>query len=665
MRASAAALSARGAALALALALALGCDGAPTRQAPPDVGPRPDAGAADASPPDAALARLLHVAPGASPDAADGRRDHPFPTLQAAYEAARPGDTVLLLPGDHGPAIAPPDGVALWGSGAINTTLQGPLVLRRAGADVRSLTVLGGEPAVTVRASASLGAVDVRAGVGEGLRVEGDAVLEDVRVVDTRAPDGAEPPAFGPEGPSAGAAVQVASGGRLTWRGGGVAGAWWMGVRSAGGALTLDDVAVTDPGGPGVFVEGGTLVARALVVERAVGAGVRLLDAEGDLTDLRIVDVAYASDQGTGTGVGFVGGAGRVTRLTVVGGERGLRVAGGAVVEGTGVDVRDGTGSGVGVAGAEARLTDVRIERMANGGLQVGQGGALAVERVVVIDVRRYGLLASQASVEVTGLRIEGSAARGVTLLGANARLDDVEIVDAADVAVQITDPPAEGGVHVGALTVRGARGAGVAVFGRGGAPVEIEDAEIEGTRPGDGDLADGVQLFDAKAHLRRVTVRRNDGAGILVERGDAVLEAVEAEANGGPGLVVVEPTGPVLSTGLVARGNGGQNVLVLGGLVELQGGALAEALPDPAEGAGDGLVAAQSATVVLRGVTVRGNGRHGAAALARSALRIEGNHFERNHGFGVQVGCDGSSLADEGGNTYAGNADGERGGCP
>lgn len=662
-RASAAALSRPGA--LLALAIALGCDGAPTRQAPPDLAPPPDAGARDASPPDAALARLLHVAPGAAAADADGRRDHPFPTLQSAYAAARPGDTVLLLPGDHGPALAPPDGVPLLGSGAVNTLLRGPLVLRRAGADVRSLAVVGGAPAVTVQAQASLSDLEVRAGVGEGLRVEGEADLENVRVVDTAAPDGAPPPGFGPEGPSPGAAVQVGAGGRLTWLGGGVAGSFWMGVRSAGGAVTLDDLTVTDTLGPGVFAEGGTLVARSLVIERAVGAGVRLLDAEGDLTDVRVVDVAYASDQGTGTGVGFVGGAGRLTRLTVIGGERGLRVANEAVVEGSGVEVRDGTGSGVGVVSAQAHLTDVRVERMGNGGLQVGQGGTLAVERVVATDVRRYGLLASEATVEVTGLRVERSDARGVTLLRSSARLDDVEIVDAADVAVQVTDPPAEGVVHLGALTVRGARGAGVAVFGRGGAPVQIEDADIEGTRPGDGDLADGVQLFEAQAHLRRVTVRRNDGAGVLVERGDAVLETVEAEANGGPGLVVVEPSGPVLATGFAARGNGGQNVLVLGGFVELREGALTEALPDPAEGAGDGVVGAQRATVVLRGVTVRGNGRHGAAVLTSSALRLEGSHFERNNGFGVHVGCDGSSLADEGENTFAGNADGERGGCP
>ncbi len=651
---------------ALALvAGALGCDGAPTRIAPPEPATPPGAAVTDAGLPDAALTRLLHVAPGASDEGADGRRDRPFATLQAAYEAARPGDTVLLLPGDHGAALAPPEGVPLLGSGASNTVLRGPLVLRRAGAEVRSLAVVGGEPGVTVRASATLSDLEVRDAVGEGLRVEGEADLTQVRVVDTAGRPGAPAPAFGPEGPSDGAAVRVAPGGRLTWLGGGVTGAFWVGVRAQDAQVTLDDLTVVDTAGPGVLVDGGTLAARAVTIERAVGAGIRLLEAEGELTDVRVVDTAYASDQGTGTGVGFVGGAGRVTRLTVSGGERGLRVAAGAVVEGSEIDVRDGTGSGVGVVGAQAHLIDVRVERMANGGLQVGQGGTLAAERAVVVDVRRFGLLASEASVEVTGLRVEGSDARGATLLGASGRLDDVEIIGAGDVAVQITDPPAEGGVRLSAVTIRDARGAGIAVFGRGGAPVEIEDAEIETTRPGDGDLADGVQLFDAQAHLRRVTVRRNDGAGVLLERADAVLEAVVAEANGGPGLVVVEPSGPVLSTDLEARGNGGQNVLVLGGLVELRGGSLADALPDPAEGAGDGIVGAQRATVVLRDVTVRGNGRHGAAVLASSALRLDGCRFERNNGFGVHVGCDGSSLADEGGTTYAGNADGERGGCP
>ncbi len=648
----------------LATLAVVACDGAPASLDPRDATP-PPAPDARAPAPDVLLERLLHVSPGADPVSADGSRERPYPDLVGAYVVAQPGDTVFLLPGDFGAAIEPPPQVALYGSGAELSTLDGPLVLTRPGADVRALAVLGGEPAVTIEAPAGLLDVTVRDAIETGVLVRADATFEGLWVLGPLRRPGADPPGYGEDGPSPGAAVAVETGASLTWRGGGIQGADWVGLRAGAATVQLDELEILGTGGPGVLIEGGALVVRRLRVDAATGAGVRVIEGTAELTDVDVTDVIYAADQGTGTGVGFVRARGQVTGLRVTGGERGLRIGEGAVVDATDVQVGDGSGSGVGVNGGTVRVRDLRVERMHNGGATVSQDGTLMLDGATFTATDRFGVLASGATLDARHVHVIDAPQRGVALLRAVAVITDLQIERAGEVGLAVTDPPADGAVQIGPAVITDCRGAGLSVFGRGGAPVLVTDLTVTGTLPGDGDLADGIQLFDAQARLVRVRSAGSGGAGASLEHADAVFEGVTLEDNAGPGVLIVDPAGPLLATDLVAQRNGGHNLLVLGGLVELRGGRLAEARAEPREGPGHGGLAAQGATLVLRGVEVRGNAGHGLVALNRSTLRLEAVTVTGNGGNGVNVACDGSTLSEPAANTFADNAAGDRGGCP
>ena len=127
-----------------------------------------------------ACARDLHVAPGASAEAADGSAARPFPAVSAALEAgAGQGDRLLLAPGDHGAVVirgvrADPPLEVLAAPGARAPRLSSLRVRDSDGVSVEGLLVEGGdggehEALVTIGADAArvrISGLRIRSGTG-------------------------------------------------------------------------------------------------------------------------------------------------------------------------------------------------------------------------------------------------------------------------------------------------------------------------------------------------------------------------------------------------------------------------------------------------------------------------------------------------------------------
>jgi hypothetical protein len=603
-----------------------GRDARPALDAAPPIDGAPDAA------PDAAVARLVHVAPGADPRAADGSRDHPYPDAASAYAAARPGDTVFLLPGDHVAAPAPPPGVELLGSGADVTRVAGPLVLDVAGARVTDLTVTG---AVDVRAAATL----TRVAVVGALSCAATASLVDVGVRQ--------------------AGVEAVAGCVLTWRSGGVQGAPAVGMRATGATLDLQAIELTDSGSVGLLADGGMIRLAGVSVRRAKGAGVRLIEAEALISGLGVADVTLDPMQNTAGGLELVAGHAEVRDLDVSRVEdRGLRVVRGARVTAVGVRIHDADDVGVGIGeGGDADLTDVTVDGEGNGGLAVIDAH-LVLRHGTFPGGRRVGFLATRSTIDVAGLTVTGGAVRGVALLDAQGRVADVDLERNADVGLQITDPTGPITIEGGVVADNGTSGVGL----DGTEDLTLRGLDIRGTTRGEADLAEGVHLYRGRATFEDVVSHDNGGAGVFAEESVPTLRGGRLAGNAGPGLVVADPPASATIERTVAEGNHGAGFLFLGGEATVRDATIDGTLRDPADGTGEGVAAGQGARVSITGGAVRDNGRHGLYAFAGATIHADGTAVTGNGGAGAS--CVGGHV-DSTGARFEHNAGGDAASCP
>ncbi len=567
---------------------------------------------ADASAPGA---RLLHVGLGGEP--ADGTRDRPFPDLVTAYAGARSGDVVFLLPGEHGPALAPPEGVELIGSGVGVSTLTGVLRLEGEGR-LGGFTLKGPLQVAGPWRVSELMVEDVD---GVCVEVTASAHFEQVAVQRCAA-----------EGLRASATLN------------------WLGGR------------VEQTGGIGVRVEGARLEASDLTVVEAGAAGIRLIDSTAALGNIRVQDTVYIEAEGTGSGVGVLGGEAEIEGLQVSGGDRALRTARGAQVSVGGLVVQ-GAAEGVGVVDeAQVTLMEPQILETRNGGIAVGRGAAATIEGGRIAGVGRFGVLVSQGLLTALDLHIDGSTNRGISILRSEATLARVRIDAAGEVGIQITD--ASGPVHIQDTELRRCSSTGIAVNGGGEHELVLQDVLIEETQRGADQLADGLHIFDGHATVRGLTSRGNGGAGVLVEQASISLSDSMLEDNGGPGLVVAAPSITPVVRGTTARNNGGAGFAIISGRANLSDCRASENRVQAGEGAGDGVAVVLQGGLVATGLTLDGNAGSGLAITNFSSAELGASTLRANQRNGVFVQCGGSRLEESSENTYEDNAEGPRNSC-
>lgn len=612
--------------LALALLLA-GCGGAATGGGggpfDAEVDAAPDAEPADAAP----LTRLWYVAPGGD---GDGSRDRPFGDAAAAYAAARAGDTVVLLPGEHpAPGLPPPD-VTLTGVGADATRILGPWRLDGP-AVARELSV-SGDPALTVAAAVELDAVAI---TGRLVVEAGALTARDL---------------------SGRGVIEVAEAAALSARGGEWAGEG-RGLVSAG-ATTLDGVRLSAPGGDAAVVEGGEATFEATVI-RDAAVGVRVTGGRLTVRDGRFEAL---SDPGAiGGAVRVEGGEATLVAVVIEDIDRGIRVDAGGSLVGDGVLVRGPRTDGVSMQGGVARIDGLRVEGAGNTGVAAVSGARLTLGEAVIEGAGRIGILVDGSTLDGEGVLVVDAAERGVSLLRAVADLDGLAVRAAGNVGVQITDPA--GRVRLADATISGCGTTGIGVFGDGG-PVEFEGLVVEGTVVGEGDLGEGVHIYQASARLAGVIARDNARAGVLFEQAAGTISDARLTGNGDPGLVVLEARAPISAAGVVAEANGGAGLLVLASELAV---ADVRAVGNRAQiglGPGHGLAVALGGSLTVERGDAEDNAGSGISYDPATRGRVSGMALRGNRDFGLSTAC-GAAVEEGEGNRFADNGRGERGGCP
>lgn len=623
------------AALALALVGLTGCGGAATGGgAPVAVDGGVDAG--DVGPVDAGvLARLWYVAPSdgsndISDGIGDGSRDHPFGDAAAAYAVARAGDVIVLLPGEHAAPGVPPADVVLTGSGAESTRVNGPWLIDGP-AVVRELTVVGGDPALRVAAAVDFEAV----AVSGRLLVEGALVARDLMLQGT---------------------LEVSAGATLTARGGA-----WTGEGSAlrsAGTVTLDGIWLSAPAGEAVVIDGGEATLTAITIADAA-IGVQVLGGRVSVREGRFE--AITDPGAVGAAVRVSGGEVMLDAITIDDSDRGLRVDEGGVLTATGVLVRAPRTDGLSVQGGAASVEGLRVEAPRNVGVAVLAGGRVTLADATVVAPGRIGVLVDGATLDSSGVLVEGAVERGVALSRAVATLDGLAVRAAGNVGVQITDPA--GLVRLVDAVISDCGTTGIAVFGDGG-PVEFAGVVVEGTRVGEGDLGEGVHIFQASAQLMGVIARDNARAGVLFEQATGAIRDGQLVGNGDPGLVVIEAREPVVASGLVVEGNGGAGLLVLGGELSAIGVRAVGNRSAIGLGPGHGMQAAVGGTLTIEGGAAEDNAASGVAFEIASGGRVSGMTLRGNRDYGLLMAC-GTAVEEGAANVFVDNGRGERGGCP
>ncbi|MCB9544635.1 MAG: hypothetical protein H6706_01920 [Myxococcales bacterium] len=624
----------------LLLAALAACEDAVPAEGPADARPADLGLRADAAAPDAALARLLHVGPSDDPRPPDGSQARPWPTPDAAAAVARPGDVIFLLPGRHPALTALPPGVELLGAGPEATTLAGPLTLDADGARAGGLRLVDG--VLAVLAPAALHGLEV---VGEAqpaethLEIRAEAELVDVTVRDVA--------------PGEAGAVIVETPAPVAWTGGGVADVAGIGLRTLGADLRLARLDLVRTTGMGALVDAGSARLDDVRLRGAAGAGLRFLEAEVALQGVVLEDVAYDDTQNTGSGVGFIGGTATVRDVTIARVERGLRATLGAQVTGGGVRVREAQNDGVTVhQAARVQLVDVAVEGAGNAGLTVS-GAAADVEGLEVRAARRAGVFVADGEVDLRRVHVADGGDRGITALRSTVHLAEITVTGAA-VGVQITEPVL---AEVAGAQLDACADAGLAVIGPG--RVALADVAIQALTGGVEALPAGLQIFDAEIAGHDVLVAGGVGEGLHLDGATGALAGVRVEGHG-PGVVAFE--GTVALEDVTVTGAAGAGVLASAGALTLRGATIGGTTDAPAIGPGDG-VAALDAEVTLIDVASAGNAGSGLALLGGSRGQLAGRvDLSDNGAYGLQLDC---ASRVEGDFQAARNGRGVQGGCP
>ncbi len=557
---------------------------------------------AGASPADAAPGRrVLFVAPRASATRADGTRDRPFPEAETAFSAARAGDLVVLLPGEHAAwTTSPPPGVEVEGLDRDRVRVSGPMRLAAADARVRNLTVVGGAP---------------------GIRATAATVLENVRVVDTQG----------------------------------------NGVEVAGGPFSATEVAVENAAGVGLLATVGPVELADIRVLGARGGGIRLTEVTTDAVALSISEVDLDIENVRAHGLEIEGGEATIRGVTIGRvGDRGVRIAQGARATVSDIAVDGPVADGVAVlSGADAILEDVRIAGAGNVGLTINEATG-TVRRARVVGGGRAGALFSKGAFTVERMEVADAPDRGVSVLDGEGRLSGLYVHGAANVGLQVTDPRGPVVVVDGIFEDNGV--SGVAAFGVPEGRLRLEGVTTRGSRLGPEDLGEGLHVYKSSVTAVDLVSEGNGGGGVLVEQASLTLERSTLRGNGGPGLVAVESEGGIHLDAVHAEANHGAGVLVIGGVLVCRGLVAQGTLAAP-DGTADG-VELVGAVATMTGDELSGNAGNGLYLFGDAHATATDLNSHDNGGYGQYVACDDSSLVLDGASTSANNGAGERNTC-
>lgn len=495
-----------------------------------------------------------------------GTRASPFNTVAAAMASASSGTVLALSKGTFTEAVRLKAGVTVWGACVGQTTLRGPgtgatVTTAGLGSAVKNLRVEG--PALGVLANPSGNSVDlsdvvIDGAVGVALLVGNRASVTGHDVVLRRTQ---KSPATG----TGGRAISAEYGGQVTLQRvvleDNAENA--LNVSEAGSKVSLSDGAIrgTTARADGAMGRAATLRNQAelnltrVVVEQNQEAAL-LVGAQSvlHLTDVLVRDTRSSTnlnDSGHGlvvedssvatlTRCAFlrnralgisVRARGELTASHLV--VRDTAVEAATRVDGAGLDGREVSrvaldhaffagnhSAGLNLSGATGTLTDVEVRGTtrsdaddASSGLQLKQGASVTVQRVLVSQSERVGVLVADPTTLLSGTDLtvsdsqcsSGSGAEGTGLavkLGALVDLARVALSGNKTVGLQVMDP--------GTLVTLG--------------DLSITDT---GSDLGQGLFGRGIHAQDSSSlSLTRAVVRRSADVGVMVALGATVRAA-------------------------------------------------------------------------------------------------------------------------------------------
>jgi len=382
-------------------------------------------------------------------------------------------------------------------------------------------------------------------------------------------------------------------------------------------------VGLTVLGGfPGVYLVGGRLTLREVVITESRIAGVLVVEVDSDLVleDVVVRDVREEDVPPVGV-VGY-----------------GIDVEEGADLVATGLRIENAYRIGLLATGtgSELDLTDVEISgtRPTDGGVGVGLS------------------LADEASVRATGLVVADCAGAGVLVSGeAQADLGDAWIRD-----TRATHEDTQGiqASYGGQLSLAGARITGTEGVGLGlldeGTHATLNEVEISGaTDPGKGDRAGGIHVqWQASAELDGCSVADNEGRGLQIAGGTLVARNTEIRDNRGIGLQGGLEGGAVTLVDVTITGTRADEDAGGGGLEITQGGVLEATRVRVEDNQGVGVLLSSGAHGTLEDVTVAhthsdGLGLHGRGLTVQegATATVLGGLLEGNREAGLFASSD------------------------
>ncbi len=580
---------------------------------------------------DQGASRLLHVSPGADEDEATGSRFQPFPDPAQAYQQARPGDVIFLLPGEYS-ALAPPPGVELMGSGE-ESRLRGDLELEEG--SISNLSFI--ESRLTIKGEVSLR--DLRLEQSSlNLKPEARADLE--RVSFYAAPD----PALESEG-------------ALSWRGGGIFEGAGVGCLLNGEPESLlQDLRFEDLGGPAVRASAGSVSLEKIRIDRVLSLGLDLQGVEAQLKDLQIAQVEEL--EFLSAGISALGGRLEGEEIQIDEALKGLRIREGAEVSLSALEI-NAVETGINIDEARLTLEGLKLIGARSTGIVLNDG-ALTLRGAQIQGAVRVGLLSDGGSLELEDLEISAAPGRGMSLLRSQGELSAVSIQNLEDLGAQITDPT--GLIHWNGGEISGVVGAGVALFGRGEQAIELEGLKISQVRLDFEGLGPGLQLYQTWAKLSDLEVQQCQGQGVYAELSELEVQGGLFRGNGAPGIALLEPSTLSLIQDVRSLENLGAGFLLVSGEAQFLGCEALRNRASPVEGPGDGLAVPFQGTIQVEGGRYSENRGSGISLSLGSGGHITGAQIQENGGYGIEESCNGPLELSE--LEFEGNRRGDRSGC-
>jgi hypothetical protein len=475
-----------------------------------------------------------------------------------------------------------------------------------------------------------------------------------------------------------------------------------VGALDAGSSIELDDARVADvaedPAGYTssglVAQDGASVVARDLVVER-VAQGGALASTAGALLDLErsvIRDPLPLSDGSGGRGLSLQDGGLLVARDLVI--ERAHDVGIFVASVGTVADLDGATIRGT-------RLEPAAPNGASAEGIAVQEGGVLLARGLLVEDSIGIGIGMMEAGshAEVDGLIIRGTRSAGTeplfarglevddgaNFVGRNVRIEGneqagvlsgglgahVELYDSV-VADQVELPGAAGGggiavqsgatVHLERVLVLRNPGIGVVITEGGGALVDVW---IEDSSPTGEDYARGLGVQDgAQVTAEGLVIDGFAEVGVFIGESGALLEIADSVVRGGrapPGDpmggrgVAVGPDASLVAEGLLLEDNQEVGILVgAGSSAQLVDVTVRGTQPDEVGAFGTGLHVQEGGVVDATRLLLLDNHSVGAlAGLPGSRISLRDSAIQRTQpardgsfGRGVELAMGGTLVA-------------------